>query len=277
MTSLLAPPLRSPAQFPAPFAREADMLLPLLTGIADGVLALRGEPFFEVQTLHGIADVVFADVDQEVMSARTRLGLSAVTEISEVATLMAFQSGKDQEAPQFLQTASLAARTGISPGHLRSKILPRLVERGWILSRGGGWALSASFIPPVRSMTAVEIKRTDWRRALSQANSYTDFSDAAYVAMDCARVRDTAAMSPAFNFSGVGLLTVRSDEGAKGVQRRINARRRRRRGLPHAVVAERIADLIKNESRSGEVGLVFGQFLTTTSGLDPRFRQCPEG
>lgn len=262
---------------PTPFAREADMLLPLLAGVAEGGLALRGEPFFEVQTLHGIADVVFADVDREVMSERSRSGLSAVTEISEVATLMAFQSGKGKEAPKFLQTASIAALTGISAGHLRSKVLPRLVEGGWILSKGGGWTLSASFMPPVKSMTAVEIKRTDWKRALSQANSYTDFSDAVYVAMDYSRVRDTAAMSPSFNFTGVGLLTVRSDEGAKGVQQRITARRRRRRGLPHAVVSERIAALIENDSRSGEVGLVFGQFLTTTSGLDPRFSQCLEG
>lgn len=271
MTSLLAPQLQSRAQFPTPFAREADMLLPLLDSVAEGLLALTGEPFFEVQTLHGIADVVFADVDQQVMSRRTRAGLTAVTEVSEVATLMAFQPGRGGEGTEFLQTASLAALTGISAGHLRSRVLPRLVESGWLSSEAGGWSLSAEFVPPVRSMTAVEMKRTGWKRALSQANAYTDFSDAAYVAMDYSRVRDTAAMRPSFNFSGVGLLTVRSDEGAKGVQRRIAARRRRPRGLPYAVVAERIAALIENDSRSGEVGLVFGQFLTTTSGLDPRF------
>lgn len=274
MTSLLSPSSsrRIDPQLPSPFVREADMLLPLLEGATEGAMGVVGEPFFEVQTLHGIADVVFAVLDWQVMSKRSRSGLTAVTGVSEVATLRAFQSAKGEERPQLLQTAALAALTGISAGHLRSNLIPQLVDSGWLMSEGSGWQLCAEFTPPVKSLTAVEIKRTDWKRALSQANSYTEFSDAAYVAMDYSRVRDTDAMRPSFTFTGVGLLTVRSDETSNGVQRRIAARRRHRRGLPHAVVAERVAALVESDTRSGEVGLVFGQFLTTTSGSDPRLR-----
>lgn len=100
------------------------MLLPLLDGVAEGVLGPLGEPFFEVQTHHGIADVVFAALDREVMADRARAGLTAITEISEVATLLALRSGKSGDVPQLLQTVSLAALTGISAGHLRSRVLP---------------------------------------------------------------------------------------------------------------------------------------------------------
>lgn len=274
LSSLISPSSRqTPGQLPSPFVREADMLLPLLQGAAKGVMGGLGEPFFEVQTLHGIADVVFAVVDWDVMSQRSLLGLPAVTELSAVATLMALRTSKDEGSCPCMQTTALAARTGISAGHLRSTLLPRLVESGWVSPERNGWALRAEFIPPVKSMTAVEIKRSDWKRALSQANAYTDFSDSAYVAMDYARVRDTKAMIPSFTFTGVGLVTIRSNAEANIMARIIAPKRRRRRGLAHSVVAERVAALIERDTRSGDVGLVFGRVLTTTSGLDPRLSQ----
>lgn len=269
MTSLLI----APETKRETFRREADMLSPLLQGISAAGLPRLGEPFFEVQTLRGIADVVFAHIDDDVMAYRNSIGLKAVTEISEVRTLRVL--GVAGDSAETLPIPAIAAKTGISAGHLRANVLPRLIDSGWLAEHGRGWQLTATFRSPVRSMVSLEVKRTDWKRALMQANAYTEFSDQSFVAMDHSRLRDTEVLKPAFDFAGVGLLTIRQSNEGNPVENLLPARRRRPRGFPHAVVAERIGALIEANSRSGYVGPVFGQFLTTTSGLDPRFSWQP--
>lgn len=274
MVSLVVSPVRplSPQlKAQSSFTREADMLVPLLAGVGQSFVTRLGEPFFEVQTMRGIADLVFANIDNDVISRRLEAQLSPVTEIAEVATLLTLGPRVPGGVAESFQTKEISERTNLSANHLRSAILPRLTEKGWISPKGRGWMLTAEFKPPVRSMTAVEVKRYEWRRALSQAVSYSEFSDAAYVAMDHSRIKNNRLLQPAFEFTGIGLLTVRPGMEQGAVERIFTARRKRPRGLPHAVVAERIAALIESQRRSGEVGLVFGKFLTTSSGPDPRF------
>jgi hypothetical protein len=258
------------------FVREADMLEPLLDGISGALLTRLGDPFFEVQAMRGVVDLLFVEVDEQVVAARRTDQLPALTEVSAVSTLLALtQLGALAGRDEAVEARDIAPKTSLSPGHLRRHVLPRLAETGWISRQGTGWVARRHYQPPARGMVAVEVKRSDWRRALTQAVAYAEFANASYVALDRSRVKDIRPLTQAFEFAGVGLLTVSSEphvEGAEDtVTQPIAARRKRRRVLPHAVVAERIAALAAAGRRTGEVGDVFGRFLTTTSGADPRF------
>jgi hypothetical protein len=256
------------------FNREADMLAPLV-GHAQRVLgfgfSLR--EYFEVQTTHGVVDLLFVEADESVLAVRSALNLPPIVDATSVATLMALtQLGAWEGADHAGAVMSeLFPRVPVSGRHLHGRILPALADAGWALpTSSGGWLARKPYRLPVSRIVAVEAKRSEWRRALAQAARHTDFADATYVALDAANVTGLDRLGPAFRFAGVGLLTVSSiNEGQ--VERRLKAGRRRPRGLARAVVGERVAALRATGARSGVVGHVFGRFLAASSGVDPRF------
>lgn len=258
---------------PRSFVREADMLEPLLAGIPSVMRGGIGEPFFEVQTQRGVVDLLYARVNKPIVRWRSGLQLPALTEVSAVAVMLALTElgaveGEDQPA----QVSDIAPRSSVSSGHLRRSVLPKLVESGWIRADGRSWIACHAYQTPVSTMTAVEIKRSDWRRALSQAIAHREFADT-YVALDRGRLARPASAAQAFEYTGVGLFTVDADSAlSTHVERIIPARRIRRHVLPRAVVAERVVSLIEAGRRSGDIPPVFGRDLTTTSGTDPRFQ-----
>jgi hypothetical protein len=252
------------------------MLDPVLAGCTR-LLSGTAAPFFEVQTLKGVVDLLFAYLDETVIMERREKVLPALPEVSAVITLLALsQRDGDAEPNPQMRVQEIGVATGISIDHLRRRVLPSLKDSGWITCQGRSWQASHPYKIPVRSMTAVEIKRGEWRRALSQAVAHAGFADTTYVALDRASVGDIDVLAEAFEFAGVGLLLVsRQDDdqcSVPAVHTPIKARRRRPRGLSHAVVAERVLALAEAGRRSGDVGHVFGKHLTTSSGSDPRFQ-----
>jgi len=249
------------------------MLEPLLDGIPTVMPGGMGEPFFEVQTLRGVVDLLYARVSKQVIHTRARHQLPALIEIPAVAVMLALtELGAIEGNGDPAQASGIAPRSSVSAGHLRRTILPKLVESGWVRAEGKGWIACQAYQVPVSAMTAVEIKRGDWRRALSQAIAHRDFADT-YVALDRGRFTRPGSAAQAFEYTGVGLLTVDADDAVDTrVKRIIHARRIRRQVLPRAVVAERVVALIEAGRRSGDVPPVFGRYLTTTSGTDPRFQ-----
>lgn len=248
------------------FACEADMVEPLVTGVGR-VMRRLGAPFFEVQTLKGIVDVLFARIDVVVLDARQRAGVPAVTDPASLAALLALRHTSHAR----VAFDEVAAQVSTSRDHLRRRVLPRLREMGWVSRTGADWSLEHPYSAPVTTMTAIELKRSDWRRALWQAASYLDFAQASYVALDHSRTSDVQDMYPAFRFNRVGLLTINNQCAGAVVTRPIVARKARARTLSHLVVAERVAALAVQGRRSGEPRTVFGRTLSTTSGRDLRY------
>ena len=256
------------------FALELDMLEPLLSGANN--LSLRGEPFFEVQTLKGVVDLLFVRFDARVRAIRRELGLSPVTEIAQVSALLSLtRLGAILGQSTGATTTQLEEHTRISSGHLRSRVLPQLVSAGWVDKVGVKWLVRTPYEAPTFGLSAVELKREDWRGALHQALSHTEFADSSYVALDGARFRNLDRLVPAFEFAGVGLMTLTHGTAPTGgpvvkTTRIIKPSRKRPRGLAHSVVAERVSALKDAGSRAGDVRPVFGRTLTASSGRDPR-------
>lgn len=264
-----APKLAAGFSAGGPFATEADMLAPLLHGFAPDN-ETDWDCVFEVQTLQGVVDVLYVDIDREALSERQTSGLGPLHSPSEVSVINALQTLRGAESRP-VPTEVIAGLVTVGDKHLRSAVLPGLAANGWIERSSKGWSFIGIRAPVVRQMVAVEVKRSDWRRALSQATSYAAFADSTYVALDDARARDLVARRPAFDFAGVGLLTVAA---TGGVWEHISPRRRPRPDYLHRVVAERVINLISGGYRSGAVRHVFGRALTTSAGMDPRFPEA---
>jgi hypothetical protein len=236
------------------------------------------ETFFEVQTMHGVVDILFVVPSARALARRVAAELPAVTDPAQVASLLALtEVGAVTDSRHTgSRVEEFASWVPVSRGHLQRHVLPALTETGWVVAGGDGtWPIRRRYEIPLERIVAVEVKRGEWRRALSQATPHTDFADATFVALDAARTPSLARVTSAFAHAGVGLVTVADIPGDDAtvlshVAVRLRPGRRRRRGLVRAVVAERVIALRDVGVWSGPVGHVFGRQVTTSSGEDPR-------
>lgn len=264
------------------FLREADMLMPI---IAQRMHLLPQnvtdwETFFEIQTMHGVVDMLFVVPNTDALAKREAVGLPAVTDSAQVATLLGLTAlgAIHGQACSGASAASLASFVPVSSNHLKRRVLPELVSSGWITKLDGDtWVASYEYETPLKQIIAVEVKRSEWRRALSQAIPHTDFADAAFVALDAGRLPSVTKLKPAFSYAGIGLIAVtsRADQGSYSASPElaiiIRPQYHCQSGLIRAVVAERVAALRAAGIPSGPVGHVFGRFITTSAGsTDPR-------
>lgn len=237
------------------------------------------EPFFEVQTLRGVADVIFAELDETILLGRKQLGVTSQVDISRVAVLHAYASAT-RRAKRFIASLGIhdiSNAVGVSVAHLRRDVLPALSAAGWLQRTGrDAWTLAHPYVIPAKRLVAVEVKRSNWRRALSQASSHVDFADSTYVALDTIHIPQNTHWKSAFEYAGVGFIGIQATIATKTVptsatvRRIISALPRRPRGLARAVVAERIANLAQEGASSGDLTHVFGQQISTAWGADPR-------
>ncbi len=250
------------------------MLAPIVSGRRSFDRTRSLEHFFEVQTTRGVVDVLFADVAHGVMDERRRFGLVTLTELAPVAVLRAMTAISSRPRP--FPAGEIAELVPFSVSHVRRAILPGLESCGWIAqAEGGKWVLNHPYRIPVRKLIAVEVKRSKWRVAVRQAISHTEFADATYVALDAARMPTADSWERPFAFAGLGVLSVGAtsaspDDPTARVTRVICAVRQRPHGLARAVVAERVAALSESGATAGQVRHVFGQFVTSAWGADPR-------
>src|ERR1035441_3283023 len=157
------------------------------------------ETFFEIQTMHGIVDMVFVVPDTNVLQRRTDASLPPVTDSAQVATLLGLSAlgAIHGQVISGASATSLASFVSVSSSHLRRRILPGLASSGWIKKLDDGtWVILCGYEIPLRRIIAVEVKRSEWRRALSQAVPHTDFADAAFVALDAKRIPSLNKLEP---------------------------------------------------------------------------------
>jgi hypothetical protein len=231
------------------------------------------EAYFEVQTTRGVVDVVLAEFDEQAFQDRKGRGLIPLIGLTEASVVHALAMRRIT----LTNSHVLANHVGVSAAHLRRAVLPNLRNAGWLRQAGTDeWSLAFPYVSPLKRIIAIEVKRTDWRRALVQAASHVEFADVTYVALDGARGPDTSVFEDAFVRAGVGLIHVTAtrrtiaDPLDANLRKVIAPSRGRRRSIARTVVAERVTALRQSGSRSGELNHVFGRRLTTEWGSDPR-------
>jgi hypothetical protein len=184
------------------FRWEADML----PGIA---AHLRGagfdDTFYDVETLAGVPDVVAVRWDHEALADRRARGLGPLTEVAHIRVLLALTDAD-------LDTAALAVRSRISPGHLRRVVLPRLSDLGWVDRADDRFRTSVVLRELSASVTTVEAKLADWRRALMQARRHLVSADRCYLALDAAYLHRVEPHLGPLGATGLGVLSVDSSD-----------------------------------------------------------------
>jgi hypothetical protein len=244
------------------FAAEADMLGPIAA--AAEILAGPGAiAMFEVQAAAGVPDVVAAVLGPEVMEEQAAAGF--VTGAAAVAALLVLS-----HARQPLDPRQVAAGTGLTPGYIRTRVLPGLAARGLAVAAGPGrWAAARRYRSPARRLVTVEAKLSDWRRGLGQAARHAAGADEAWLVLGSARTRAAATRAAWFRAAGVGLAGLARDGTLEIILAPGTA------GPPclparRELLAQRIAQMHSAGTASGPVSKVFGRDLTTSAGTDPR-------
>lgn len=235
---------------------EADMLPPLVEAVDALVAGLPDAEnrvvLFEVPAFESIPDIVVAQLNREAIELRRAAGVSPVPDLTAVRALLGLTAGvSDLDA--------LARRSGVSRAHLRRKVLPALVEAGWVDCRAG-MHLRLPLAPVLNWVVTVEAKRSKWREAYAQARRHQRVADRAFVALDAASSNPALAWSAEFAGQGVGLVTVDARTDSTTVARRPQ-RGPKGDADARAVLGERVADMTEVGATVGRTFPVFGQVL----------------
>lgn len=226
----------------------------------------RLEVFYEVYVAAGIVDVLVALLDARELRRRRHLGLSPIAEYASAAVLNVLTR-------KSMTTTDLSSLTSISRDHLHRYVLPRLVEAGYVRRESECWEAVGPIRPVVAGLVAIEVKRAEFTRAVSQAMRYRRFANAAFVVMPDSFAGRNLPRHPTAQRIGLGLLRPGTGELL------IIRRPRWRRPLSEAeffLAGERIWTLMRAGDQSGPLAEVFGALHLATEGSDPRFASAEE-
>lgn len=185
------------------FSREAEMTPLVEVGVDQ--LTGRKKPDFvarEVQGAVGIVDLVAARFEWNAVERRLGQGYGPIVQPLRVRALVA------TPRQRVIRTSTLARRLHTRPEALMRSTLRPLLEQGYVEISGDRVRRSNAWQPVVRSLTAIELKRDNWRCALRQADNAQISADRAWVVLDHHRVGPAEASRDLFHDYGVGLATV---------------------------------------------------------------------
>lgn len=251
------------------FVREAQMLAPLADSVAELCIGLVGQPevFFEVPLAAGVPDMVVVAFDGEVTRSRSSAGLGPVVDAVAVRTLLALTTGAQD-------VRAVSAAAGVSPSHLRRRIVPELVSAGWVEVLNGGTIHARHVFEPVVSWAvSVEAKRREWAKAVGQAHRYLPAADRVFIALDAAYAGRAAENMTHLAGIGVGLVTVRASPVTPSAAVNVlSLPKQNRPRLPRghrgtniaakALLGERVWDMNLAGRRTGPTYPVFGRDVT---------------
>ncbi|MEE1667229.1 hypothetical protein RCR19_17055 [Streptomyces sp. WAC07094] len=260
------------------FKREADMLRPL-TESRHKFTSPRTpwEYFYEIQTPKGVADLVLAVFNRQVIEDRRKWRVHPIQSKSAI-DVIAFLTASHQQweagsrTSPAAATSEIATHTLTSTSHLTQQLMPMLIEYGWVERPGRGqWKVRHPYQCPTTSIYAIEVKRSDWQRALGQAIPHANFANKTFLAMDEARLPKVKEnLLSALSHAGVGLLSLSADRLKDPLEVIANPSRRSPKSTERFVVAERLLAVRGSGGNSGFWGHVFGRLITTSNGEDPR-------
>lgn len=157
----------------------------------------------EVDAGVGIADLVLAK-----RSPRSTKALRAAAMVSpRIAVLL-----KQGVGDAIKSRAELAAFLGASEGAAQ-RVIAQLSEAGVATQSKDSLTISGLKAPPFERLIAVEAKISDWQRVLVQAYRNLQFADESWVVLDHAFARPAIAQLERFRLAGVGLATIKREQG----------------------------------------------------------------
>lgn len=149
-------------------ARAASAELP---GADDGLLVLR-----EFQAPYGVPDLMVITGDPT--PRRQRLRLNVPTLLNEVdAGIVSVAHSPAGATPQ-----QIASRLRWAPSTVARRV-PSLVRSGALVPLAGGRLARPRQIRPIGTFYAVEMKMTEWRRAVRQCRTYRTWADSYLLVM----------------------------------------------------------------------------------------------
>lgn len=154
----------------------------------------------EFEATHGIADLVFLELIKG-WSKSLNLGSFSPswTYIFKVLSKKSFN------------TSDVIELSGCSEQYAK-KILRNLERDGLLLRlKNGSWKLVKKPAPLTKKIISIECKLKNWKKALSQAIRYQDYSNQTWVIVDaewCSSIKKNLDLFMKYN---VGLATVRPD------------------------------------------------------------------
>lgn len=221
---------------------------------------------FEVQAASGVPDIVLVHFDPAAVRRRERHGFPPVDDYLAVRVLSALREGP-------LSHLELAALLGVTGDYLRGTVLPQLSTVGHVQKTPAStWKLSHPFDPLARGICAIEVKRLDWKRGLTQARRYRRFANWTWVICDAVAADRACAHLPSFRRDGVGLATVDRQTQRSRVHFRAPWQAAPLTPYEFVLVAERAWSIHRNGGASGPVYPVFGVNAIASTEPDPRLQ-----
>ena len=203
------------------------------------------------QRIHSrIADLVIVRLDIQTLAARQEGGWLRPLRLTELRVMTALRSDRPTGLDAIARTAVL------EPGNA-SRALRSLATDGFVVREGTGYRRLAPARALAQRVISFEAKRSEPRRALSQARGHRPWADETYVAFDAFYAERFIALTEQYARAGVGLIELQSDKSR--VRLRSRARRRANR-LEAALMGE--------QALTGVLGL---------SGGDRPERRLPHG
>lgn len=253
------------------FARETEMLLPVLQATSE----IAGPNFewswiCELATGHGVPDLVGLRFLVDRVNERNAAGVPAITDRTELATLLAL-------AREPADASELAAVVGISVSHLRRLVLPSLEDRELVERAKDRWCVVNQILPLADQITAVELKRRDWRAALNQARRYRSFATRVMVALEADVAVRLAPHASSLRQQRIGLMAVGRDHQTARVLSKPRAARPSSQ-LSFVLAAERAwAALSRGRIVDTVDAKVFGRSGLTASAVLPTLTDVWDG
>jgi hypothetical protein len=190
--------------------REIDMTQPAANGWRYWWGGRQAPDFVACEIVGplGIADLVAVRFDHQALQARKAAGIEPTGDYMTIGVLLA-----SRRCPR--KTSELAGILGISLSGVRRAI--RLgYEIGALRCVGQRHQTHDAWRPAARRLVAVELKKSEWRRARRQATAYQSWADAAWLVLG--RRPPISALTELAG-SGIGLAYLDSDERARVLQR----------------------------------------------------------
>lgn len=149
----------------------------------------------------GIADLVYFEMSKK----RDSVFTEPINSDSALSILDLFHHKDMLTIHQISSLVHLSVNTAI-------KRVRELVYLGYLESTQQKYRQKIKYKPIVDKIIAIEVKLTNWKRALIQAFKYTIFANQSYVAMDADYVHRAKANMDEFQKYNIGLLSI-TDRG----------------------------------------------------------------
>lgn len=220
---------------------------------------------YEVPCSAGVPDVVFLRLDRRAMKRRE--GTSSLLDLSDIRVMLQV-SQRQRGNPRWWTSSEISSSLSLTVTHLRRTVLPRLEIGGHVeINDRGEVRATYRYTSQASNVVTVEAKLRDWRGAIGQASRHAAVADSAWVAIDNVSSGRAFENRKWFQAYGIGLASVSRDGDVRALIAPSpgQVRRAERELLVERAIALHLAGKV-----CGEVHQVFGNYLWSSTGDDPR-------